>query len=83
MAMADLDIQMNESDSAALVDYQDEEMGILTDENTRTPSQMEISSLRINSLLLASFPWYTSLPMAPTYISDQMGEEHYGVVSKT
>jgi hypothetical protein len=79
MAMADLDIQMNESDSAALVDYQDEEMGILTDENARTP----ISSLRINSLLLASFPWYTSLPMAPTYISDQMGEEHYGVVSKT
>lgn len=36
--------------------------------------------LRVNSLVLASFPWYTSLPMAPTRIAQRLGEGHYGTV---
>jgi hypothetical protein len=37
--------------------------------------------LRVNSLVLASFPWYTSLPMVPTRIAQRLGEKHYGAVS--
>jgi hypothetical protein len=38
------------------------------------------SSLRINSLLLASFPWYTSLPMIGTPIAQGLSENHYALV---
>ncbi|KAF8813075.1 hypothetical protein BYT27DRAFT_7207231 [Phlegmacium glaucopus] len=49
----------------------------IDNETSGSQLQMYGSSLQIQSLLLASFPWSTSLPMAPTQISKELGNNHY------
>jgi hypothetical protein len=38
------------------------------------------SSLRKHSLLLASFPWFSSVIMTPKKFSEELRTEHYGYV---
>jgi len=40
----------------------------------------ETPQFRLKSLLLASFPWHTSLPMVPIPIAEELGDAHYGFV---
>jgi hypothetical protein len=37
-------------------------------------------TLRKNSLLLASFPWFSTVIMTPKTLSEEFGTEHYGYV---
>jgi hypothetical protein len=38
------------------------------------------STLWKNSLLLASFPWFSTIIMTPKTLSEEFGTEHYGYV---
>ncbi|KAF8802305.1 hypothetical protein BYT27DRAFT_7261085 [Phlegmacium glaucopus] len=50
-----------------------------TNKNSEDEHQVIDPSLRVQSLLLTSFPWYTSLPMVPTSIYDKFGNAHYAL----
>jgi hypothetical protein len=39
--------------------------------------------LRLNSLLLSVFPWFSGIPMTPISLADQIGFSHYATVRIT
>lgn len=38
------------------------------------------ANLRVSSLVLAAFPWTTSIVMSPTGLSENLTEDHYAYV---
>jgi hypothetical protein len=57
-------------------DYNESSLDVNEEEN-----EDQAASLRINSLLLASFPWYTALPMVPNRIAENLSSDHHGFVN--
>jgi hypothetical protein len=53
------------------VDNRETSLANRSEENTSSLEEY----FRTNSLLLASFPWFTSLPMVETKISDALNED--------
>lgn len=57
----------------------DDQMALTTNSETD-----ELNHFRRNSLLLVSFPWFTSIPMAMTDLAYPLREEReYGYVSRS